>query len=40
LPETDLTRFRDAIAEAARPYMVDGRLKLVATSLCAFGRRS
>ena len=40
LSETDLTRFREAITEATRPYVVDGRLKLVATSLCASGRRS
>ena len=40
LPDDRLARFREAIAEAARPYVVDGRLKLVATSLCASGRRS
>ena len=42
LSDADLARFREAVAEAARPYVdeVSGRLRLVATSLCASGRRS
>jgi ubiquinone/menaquinone biosynthesis C-methylase UbiE len=41
LSDPDLARFREAVAEAARPYVdeVSGRLRLVATSLCASGRR-
>ena len=41
LSDADLARFREAVAEAARPYVdeVSGRLRLVATSLCASGRR-
>ena len=41
LSDADLAGFREAVAEAARPYVdeVSGRLRLVATSLCASGRR-
>ena len=41
LSDADVARFREAVAEAARPYVdeVSGRLRLVATSLCASGRR-
>ncbi len=41
LSDADLARFREAVGEAARSYVdeVSGRLRLVATSLCASGRR-
>jgi len=39
LSEATAARFRDAIAEAAQPYVVNGRLHLLATSLCASGRK-
>jgi enediyne biosynthesis protein CalE5 len=32
-------QFRDAVGEAAQPYLEGGRLRLVATSLCASGRK-
>ncbi len=40
LPAEDLARLRQAVVEAARPYMdeASGRVRLVATSLCASGR--
>ena len=36
-----MARFREAVSEAARPYVdeVSGRLRLVAISLCASGRK-
>ena len=39
LPPGDLARFRTQVDEAARPYQYDGRLRLVATVLCASGIR-
>jgi enediyne biosynthesis protein CalE5 len=41
LSDADMGRFCESVAEAARPYVdeVSGRLLLVATSLCASGRR-
>jgi SAM-dependent methyltransferase len=39
LSDTDLARLRDAIAKAVQPYVVDGRLRVGAASLCASGRR-
>ena len=40
LSDADLAGFREGVAKAARPYVdeVSGRLRLVATSLCASGR--
>jgi hypothetical protein len=40
LSDADLARFREAVDEVARPYTDEttGRLRLVATSLCASGR--
>ena len=35
LPESELTDFRNAVAEATRPYSKNGRLHLTARSLCA-----
>ena len=35
----EMARFREAVAAAAAPYSVDGRLRLQTTSLCASGRK-
>jgi SAM-dependent methyltransferase len=35
LPEPDADRFRDAVRDSARPFIQDGRLRLLATSRCA-----
>jgi SAM-dependent methyltransferase len=40
LPEAEVRRYHEALAEAARPYMEGERLRLVATSLCASGRKT
>ena len=40
LPESDLARLRDAIREAVQPHLVDGRVRLAASSLCAAGSRT
>jgi hypothetical protein len=39
LSSRDAERFRAAVAEAARPYTNGGRVRLVATSLCASARK-
>jgi SAM-dependent methyltransferase len=39
LSDADAARFREAVANAAEPFMNGGRLRLVATSLCASGRK-
>jgi SAM-dependent methyltransferase len=39
LSDMDAARFCQAVAEAAEPFLNDGRLRLVATSLCASGRK-
>ena len=39
LSDADAARFRDAISEVAKPYVDRGRFRLVATSLCASGRK-
>jgi ubiquinone/menaquinone biosynthesis C-methylase UbiE len=39
LSKTDLAHLRKAVADAAQPYMIDGRLKVGTGSLCASGRR-
>jgi hypothetical protein len=39
LTDEERSRFRDAVAHAAAPFTQDGRLRLVATSLCASGRK-
>jgi SAM-dependent methyltransferase len=39
LPPGDLARFRAHVDEAARQYQDEGRLRLVATALCASGTR-
>jgi len=38
LPEGDLRRLKDAIADGLRPYTEDGRAFLTATPICAAGR--
>lgn len=40
LSDEDRARFVSELDEAVRPYESDGRLQLVATSLCAFGLKS
>lgn len=40
LSDRDLARLREAIAEAIQPHMVGGRVRLVASSLCAAGSRT
>jgi len=35
LPPSDADRFRDAVRDAARPFVQDGRLRVLATSRCA-----
>lgn len=40
LSERDLARLRHAIAEAVQPHIVGGRVRLVASSLCAVGSRT
>ena len=40
LSEAEVSRFRDAVVEAARPFLDGDRLHLAATSLCASGRKS
>lgn len=39
LSDTDAARFHDEVARAAEPFMIGDRLRLVATSLCASGRK-
>jgi hypothetical protein len=39
LSNVEAARFREALAEAVGPFMKGGRLPLVATSLCASGRK-
>jgi ubiquinone/menaquinone biosynthesis C-methylase UbiE len=39
LSEQERTAFEDAVADAAQPYMVGGRLRLAASSLCASATR-
>jgi SAM-dependent methyltransferase len=39
LSDADAARFREAVAKAAEPFMSGGSLRLVATSLCASGRK-
>jgi ubiquinone/menaquinone biosynthesis C-methylase UbiE len=39
LSDAEAARFRQAVARAAAPFMNGGRLRLVATSLCASGRK-
>jgi hypothetical protein len=39
LSDADAARFGEAGANAAEPFMNGGRLRLVATSLCASGRK-
>ena len=39
LSDADAARFREAVATAAKPFMNGRRLRLVATSLCASGRK-
>ena len=39
LPPGDRARFRTQVDEAARQYQYDGRLRLVATAVCAAGTR-
>ena len=39
LSDADAARFREAVAKAAEPFINGGRLRLVATSLCASGRK-
>lgn len=40
LSDGDLERLREAIAEAVQPHIVGGRVRLVASSLCAAGSRT
>jgi SAM-dependent methyltransferase len=40
LSDGDHARLREAIAEAVRPHIVGGRVRLVASSLCAAGTRT
>lgn len=39
LPEGDCALFEQAVADATRPYLENGRLRLAATSLCASARK-
>jgi len=39
LSGAEAARFTSAVGEAARPFIEDGRLRLVATSVCAVGSR-
>ena len=39
LSDSDAARFRDAVTRAAEPFINGGRMHLVATSLCATGRK-
>lgn len=39
LSDADAARFREAVAKAAEPFINGGRIHLVATSLCASGRK-
>lgn len=39
LPEAAIESFREAVAAATRPHLENGRLRLVATSLCATARK-
>jgi len=39
LADADAARFRDTLAKAAEPFINGGRIHLVATSLCASGRK-
>jgi ubiquinone/menaquinone biosynthesis C-methylase UbiE len=40
LSDRDLARLREAIAAAVQPHIVGGRVRLVASSLCATGSRT
>jgi ubiquinone/menaquinone biosynthesis C-methylase UbiE len=40
LSDRDLARLREAIAEAVQPHIVGGRVRLMASSLCAAGSRT
>jgi enediyne biosynthesis protein CalE5 len=40
LSDADARRFRDAVLQVAEPFLQNGRLRLVATSLCASGRKA
>jgi SAM-dependent methyltransferase len=40
LPDDVVRSYHEALAEAARPYMAGDRVRLVATSLCASGRKA
>jgi hypothetical protein len=39
LSDAEVDRFREGVAKAAEPFMHGGRLRFVATSLCASGRK-
>src|SRR5207247_7366974 len=39
LSDEEAARLRDAVAKAAEPFMTGGRLRFLATSLCASGRK-
>ncbi len=39
LSSDGMKRFKDAVADAVRPHVTGERVTLVATSLCAFGRK-
>jgi hypothetical protein len=39
LSDAEPARFHEAVAKAAEPFTNGGRLRLVATSLCASGRK-
>ena len=39
LPEADLARLKQALADALDPYIVDGRVRVPNTALCAAARR-
>jgi enediyne biosynthesis protein CalE5 len=40
LTDAQLARFHDAVRHAAQPFMVNGRLRMIATSLCASGQKA
>lgn len=40
LPDAARLRFQDAVRDGAEPFTKDGRLRLVATSLCASGEKA
>jgi hypothetical protein len=40
LSDAERTRFVNEVDEAVRPYVAEGRLRLVATSLCASGLKN